>query len=174
MPNTMTLISTVTVGSGGAATIDFNSIPSTYTDLTIKLSIRSTNSSISQNGFLRFNGSSAMEYSDIYFYADSNSTVGTGKVLLNGDKLFFADMNGGSSTSSTFSSMEIYIPSYTSSNHKIVLTNSAMEQNATQAFQELDIAKWANTSAITSISLFPSANSFAQYSVASLYGIKNS
>jgi hypothetical protein len=35
---TMTALSTVTVGAGGAATIDFTSIPQTYTDLIVKIS----------------------------------------------------------------------------------------------------------------------------------------
>ena len=172
--NTMTLISTVTVGSGGAATIDFNSIPATYTDLQLKLSVRTTSGGVAENSFLRFNGSSANEYSDIYFYTDSNGTVGTGKVLSNGNKLFTSDINGDTSTASTFSNVDIYIPNYASSYHKTVLTTSAQENNTSAAFQELNIGKWANTSAITSISLFPSASSFKQHSVASLYGIKNS
>ena len=39
---TYTLISSVTVGAGGASSIDFTSIPSTYTDLLVKISARST------------------------------------------------------------------------------------------------------------------------------------
>ena len=41
MPNTFTLIASSTVGAGGASSIDFTSIPSTYTDLVIKASLRS-------------------------------------------------------------------------------------------------------------------------------------
>ena len=37
MANTYVAIATVTVGSGGAASIDFTSIPATYTDLVVKL-----------------------------------------------------------------------------------------------------------------------------------------
>ena len=40
MANTFKKIQTVTVGSGGAASIDFTSIPQTYTDLKIVLSAR--------------------------------------------------------------------------------------------------------------------------------------
>ena len=42
MAGTYKLIGSVTVGAGGAANIDFTSIPSTYTDLAIKVSYRST------------------------------------------------------------------------------------------------------------------------------------
>jgi hypothetical protein len=40
MALTYTAIKTVTVGSGGAANIDFTSIPQTYTDLVLKVSAR--------------------------------------------------------------------------------------------------------------------------------------
>ena len=40
MATTYTLISSVTVGSGGAANIEFTSIPSTYTDLLLKYYLR--------------------------------------------------------------------------------------------------------------------------------------
>ena len=40
MATTFTKIASVTVGSGGASSIDFTSIPSTYTDLCVKLSTR--------------------------------------------------------------------------------------------------------------------------------------
>jgi hypothetical protein len=36
MANTYEAIATVEVGSGGASTIDFTSIPSTYTDLVLR------------------------------------------------------------------------------------------------------------------------------------------
>ena len=42
MANTYELIASSTVGAGGASSIDFNSIPNTYTDLLVKLSGRSS------------------------------------------------------------------------------------------------------------------------------------
>ena len=46
MANTYTLISSVTVGSGGASSIDFTSIPATYTDLCLVWSGRSAGSDV--------------------------------------------------------------------------------------------------------------------------------
>jgi hypothetical protein len=43
---TMVKIDTVTVGSGGAASIEFTNIPQTYTDLQIVLSARSATSDV--------------------------------------------------------------------------------------------------------------------------------
>jgi hypothetical protein len=44
MATTYEIISSVTVGSGGAANIEFTSIPATYTDLYVLASIRSNRS----------------------------------------------------------------------------------------------------------------------------------
>jgi len=66
MANTYKLISSVTVGSGGAATIGFTSIPATYTDLLLSYSGR-----IDQTGNVRqvdisFN-SNTSNFSGLYF-----------------------------------------------------------------------------------------------------------
>jgi hypothetical protein len=47
-----------------------------------------------------------------------------------------------------------------------------MEQNGTTAYAELVAGLWADTSSITS--MLPAAANFAEYSTATLYGIKNS
>ena len=57
MPVTYQKIASVTVGSGGAASIDFTSIPSTYTDLALYHSLRSDNSEDYYG--LQFNSSSS-------------------------------------------------------------------------------------------------------------------
>jgi hypothetical protein len=46
MATTFIKIASVTVGSGGAASMDFTSIPSTYTDLVIKVSTRKVQSAV--------------------------------------------------------------------------------------------------------------------------------
>ena len=59
MPNTFTLIASSTVGAGGASSIDFTSIPSTYTDLCLKVSARSTATDTNVNMYVKFNGSTS-------------------------------------------------------------------------------------------------------------------
>ena len=66
MANTYTLISSVTVGSGGAANIEFTSIPATYTDLLLKLSTRTTRSTATDSNKLTVNSASA--YSLRFFF----------------------------------------------------------------------------------------------------------
>jgi len=59
MANTYQLISSTTVGAGGASSILFSSIPATYTDLILDLSVRTSNAASQAILDIKFNGSSA-------------------------------------------------------------------------------------------------------------------
>jgi hypothetical protein len=85
-------------------------------------------------------------------------------------------INRSTTTGSIFASGEIYIPNYTSANYKTVSTEGVEEDSvATTVYSELSTHTWANTAAITSLTLTPSGSgSFAQYSTFYLYGIANS
>ena len=56
MLNTYELIASTTVGSGGTSSINFNPIPSTYTDLKLICSIRTTQSSTNGSVRIGLNG----------------------------------------------------------------------------------------------------------------------
>ena len=64
MPDTFIKIASVTVGSGGASSIDFTSIPSTYTDLVVVHSLRGTNAAVYQQARIQFNGDTASNYTN--------------------------------------------------------------------------------------------------------------
>lgn len=167
MANTFVKIASVTVGSGGAANITFSSIPSTYTDLVVKSSTRQTSTSVAY-ATINFNGSSAnFTYRSI---EGDGSTVGS----FNGATGAFGVVNPSGYTANTFANIEFYIPNYTSSNYKSYSSDSVSETNATGAYADLIAGLWSNTAAITSIELTPGAGNFAQYSTATLYGIKKS
>ncbi len=159
-------ISTVVVGSGGAASISFSSIPGTYTDLVVKLSARTTDAGTSwQNILIRPNGATTSQ-SDKYVY-------GTGSVAASsGESNIKTWANQGGTTSSTFANSEIYIPNYAGSNNKSFSIDAVTEQNGTSALTFLGAALWSSSSAITSITLTPDTTNFAQYSTATLYGIR--
>ena len=74
----MELIQAVTVGAGGAAFIDFTSIPQTYTDLKIVVSGRTDRVRSNDGSYmtLNFNGSSANR-TDKYLY-NADGSVATG------------------------------------------------------------------------------------------------
>lgn len=167
MPTTYTLIASNTVGSGGAATVTFSSIPSTYTDLVIKSSTRSDGGSGGTGFSYTFNGSSS-SYSRIVLFG-SGSAAGSASA----STAAFGINNGPDTTASTFASNEIYIPNYAGSANKSISLDGVQENNASTAFAIFSAGLWSNTSAITSIAISGTGN-FVQYSSFYLYGIKNS
>jgi hypothetical protein len=174
MANTMTLIASSTVGAGGASSIDFTSIPSTYTDLVIKLSARTNNgSSVYDRLDMQFNSDTATNYKSILLYGLGSGTPSSdnGGGALNSIRFFYG--NGGATTANTFSSSDIYIPNYASSNQKSASLDSVVENNATSNIDALDAGLWTGTSTINAIKLFNVSNNFVQYSTAYLYGVKN-
>jgi hypothetical protein len=168
MPSAITLISSVTVGSGGTATIDFTSIPATYTDLLLKFSTRDTVSQNSANIKITFNSSSS-GYSE-------RLLLGTGTVTASNNQstTFFNYMYGSAALdiASTFGNGEMYIPNYAGSNNKSTSVDTVSEDNNTLAYTALTAGLWSNSAAITSITIAAVTN-FAQYSTAYLYGISN-
>lgn len=164
MANTYTLIASSTVGSGGAANIEFTSIPSTYTDLLLKISLRGSFAGVADNITLTINNSAI---------GTPKSVFGNGaSAVSNADPFVYT---ASTATASTFGNGEIYIPNYTSSNNKSISADTVSENNATTAYTFLTAALWSNSAAITSIKLAPAdGGTWNQYSTAYLYGIKNS
>jgi hypothetical protein len=173
MANTFYKISTVTVGSGGAATIDFTSIPQTYTDLQLVSSLRVTydggNSWI--DGIFTFNGTST-NYSERFQFGDG-STTGNASQSSTGLKWAGFAVDSGS-TANVFSNNFLYIRNYTTAKFKSISSESVTENNGAVAQQSLHSGLWSNTAAITQITITPGFGSFVQYSTATLYGIKSS
>lgn len=171
MANTFTKIATVTVGSGGASSISFSSIPSTYTDLCLLISAR--NKASNYGGFqMKFNGSTVgTNVTQKRLMGDgSSASSNTSKEVT---------WNLNNDTANTFANIQIYIPNYTSSNNKSASIDAVRENNATTAITMINAWLWSQTSAITQIELgtfdagFPN-DIFDQYSTATLYGISNS
>jgi hypothetical protein len=162
MANTMTLIASSTAGSGGVSSISFTSIPSTYTDLKIVLSVQSNEVGV------YFNGVTTNDSDKVLYYVGV-STVGSNG---NASKI---RLSTSPSPASTFGNAEVYIPNYLSSNFKSVSADSVSEDNGTTYNgMYLTAGLWSSTAAITSIQLIPSSGNLTQYSTAYLYGIKNS
>ena len=173
MADTFVKIATVTVGAGGAANMDFTSIPSTYTDLCVKVSVRKTDSG-NENMGIRFNATGGTGYSYKKLQG-TGSTVNSASGSATASIYMEDFIEGTDSTANTFANGEFYIPNYAGSTNKSVSADGVTENNATAARATLTAGLWSNTSAINQITLLPIAGgTFAQYSTATLYGIKNS
>jgi hypothetical protein len=168
MANTFELIASSTVGSGGASSIDFTSIPSTYTDLCIVASVRFANSFTTQGLAVKFNTLTTNQSVRILY--GNGSAAGSYT-----DTTVFANANANSSTANTFGNFQLYIPNYAGSNNKSMSIDAVSENNATASSQDLVATLWSASAAINAISLYNygSATTFMQYSTAYLYGVKN-
>ena len=168
MANTFTLIASSTVGSGGAATISFSSIASTYTDLCLKLSARATGTGTAKSVLISYNGS-ASSFTSRFLEGNGSSAAS-----YTSPAQFIGNFTGGGATTSTFGNLELYIPNYAGSANKSASSDAVTENNATTAYSDLTASLWSNTAAITSITLTPEAGiTFAEFSTAYLYGVKN-
>jgi hypothetical protein len=156
-------IGSVTVGSGGAASMSFSSIPSTYTDLVCKLSVRGDSL---YNVLMSINGSSSNflyrliegDGASAASYANTTGRLG----------------NTVTTTANTFTSIDLYIPNYAGSTNKSYSADAVAEANATTAYTDLTAGQWSNTTAISSLGFTMSTGNFTQYSTATLYGISKS
>jgi hypothetical protein len=172
MPSTYELITGETLASS-AASYTFTAIPSTYTDLVLRASIRTDVAAVSELLNYSFNGNTSAVYSYTFISGSgsaassgsgSNESIGYGSIA-----------NGNSGTSNTFGSYEIYIPSYTASQNKPHSINAVSENNATLALIRPTASLFRSTAAVTSINIYPnSTGNFLSGSSFYLYGIKNS
>lgn len=167
--NTYTLIEKIVVGAAGASSIEFTSIPQTYTDLVIKYALRGDAGAISRSVYVTFNNNTS-SYSDRYLQGDGSS-ASSGSNSGGTTKLYAGECTASTATSNTFGNQELYIPNYTGSNNKSVSIDAVAETNATTQYMSLVASLWSNSAAITSIKLVPGTGNFVQYSTAYLYGV---
>jgi hypothetical protein len=170
MPSTYELIASNTVGSGGVGSVTFSSIPSTYTDLLIKVSSRDSGANYVNNLLVTFNASTS-GYSDRMLYSTGLSALSASNTSV--ARFAFAYSAGATATSNTFSNGEIYIPNYTGANNKSASFDFVTENNNSNSFADLAANILANTAAITSVTFTASSATLQQYSTFYLYGIKN-
>jgi hypothetical protein len=164
----------VVVGSGGATDITFSAIPATYTDLVLKVSVRSDRTAAISDGLLLKVNGSASTYTDRYLQGAGSGTPSSGTSPFGTTRIYTGEMDTNGATASTFASFDIYIPNYAGSTYKSLSSDSVMEQNATTAYATLAAGLWSNTAAITSIQLtFSNSTTFVQHSTAYLYGVSN-
>lgn len=157
------LANTVTVGSGGAFSIDFANISQTGKDLLILISGRSQENNIS----LTFNNDSGSNYPQIGLEANYSGNPFANPYTTTRISTF---INSTSRTANTFSSTRIYIANYTSTTDKDVSIESSVENNDnSSALTMIKAAKWTGTSAITSLGL--SSTNMVQGTIVSLYVI---
>ena len=164
-------IYTQTVGSGGAASITFNNIPQTFTDLKVVISARSTQAAIVQSMPMGFNANAAgAVFSQTWIVGDglyvSSSRYGSNV------NLYPFYINGANATANTFGNGEIYISNYSSTTtYKSIICDGITETNAASGLNiQLNAMLYSSNTAVSSITLYGNP-SFVQYSTFTLYGV---
>ena len=173
MANTYTLISS-NVLSSSAASVTFSAIPSTYTDLVLRASVRGDGTGYQSPFRLKINADTGTNYSRTRLYGIGSSAV-TNRATDEADNIDTAFFNQSTSTSNTFSNIEVYVPNYLSTVAKPISGNGALENDSTTDWiRSVHAVLYRGTSAITSLEFFTNSGSFVSGSSFYLYGIKNS
>ena len=172
MATTYTLIDKAIL-TGSQATVSFTglgSYSSTFTDLLVKVSARSDSSTTGIN--IGFN-SNTSSYTEKRLYGTGSGSPASDS---GGSSAYISNtmINDSGYTANTFGNGEIYIPNFSSSNHKSISVDGVSENNATTALMMFTAGLWSNTAAITSIQLTSNVGNFVSGSSFYLYGIKNS
>ena len=164
-------IATVTVGAGGSSSIDFTSIPSTYTNLQIRGIGRTTTAAAGGSNFgVRFNSDTGSNYS----YHKMQNLSGTPDAGGGGNtnQVYFADLiSRDGNTASVYSAFIIDILDYKDTNKYKTVRGMAGWNASGSGVLGISSGVWQNTNAITAINLVPS-DDFKQYTQFALYGIK--
>jgi len=168
-------IATVAVGSGGQASIQFTSIPSTYKDLQIRLYGKSTWDNYYENIALQVNGSSTATDYKYSHYLQGDGSVVAG--AFTGVPYAFAGQITGSLSGKTsmFGMATIDILDYANTNkYKTIRGISGFDVVTSNQCSAIYVSSaYYSTTAISSLLLLPgSGSNFAQYTSAALYGIK--
>lgn len=159
----MQLIETIEVGSGGAASIEFTSIPQDGVDLVVLISGRAANAADYRNLELSINSSTSNQ--------TAKRLVGDGSSVASNSNNVIDAIPAASATANTFGSICITFSNYAGSTNKSISIDAVTENNATAARAAISAHLWSQTSAITSIGFAPFGEDFVQYSTASLYKI---
>jgi hypothetical protein len=175
-PSSFESIATVTVGSGGTASVTFSSIPATYTHLQIRFICVATTGT--QDLKMNFNSDTGSNYSYHTVYgggATANTTAGasTSRIVCGTN----AGGNGSFAISMSAGIIDILDYANTNKFKTTRVLNGFDTNNATTSSNNETIAlgsgNWRSTSAITNIVLaIDGVDNLRQYSQFALYGIR--
>lgn len=171
MPGSYESIQTL-VGNGSASQLTFSSIPSTYSHLQIRLTVRGTRSYSSEQLYIRLNGDSGSNYRYHYMYGESSSVaVGASGA----DTVFLInEFPAANETANIYSSSIVDILDYGNANKNTTMRSlSAYDNNGNSSYQGktwFGSGLWVNTAAVTSITVL-SNGPFASNTSIALYGV---
>lgn len=164
--NSYESIAVSSVGSGGASSVSFTNIPSTYTHLQIRW-IALTSSNNADLAF-RLNGDTGTNYT--FHGIEGNGTSASGSN--NGTGLTSTPLGIGTSTANVAGVGVLDLLDYASTNkYKTARSLFGYDSNGA-GYIIMRSGLWSSTSAVNSVTIFSSPGNINQYSHFALYGIK--
>lgn len=161
----MTLIEAVELSSS-ATSINLLDIPQDYTDLMLQCRLRGSSDKWAG---IRLNNDGGFVYSYSVLWADGATTDASANSSNSYIDLYPINYTG-TTPSTSFGSMQIVIPNYTTSNNpKTIGAEGVATDNGTDVLQVIHSAEFARTTAITRISFI--GDTFQAGSKVYLYGI---
>lgn len=162
--STYTLIASANLSSGSAANITFSSIPQSFTDLVVWLSVR--NNGGNYGGYWAGINNANSTGSRLQM---RNDTASTRADMI--DSLYWPLV--GDSPLDNYAQGYIYIPNYKNSTRTKVYWAQGMRHQGNPGVFARTIAISGQTGAITSLVIGTDIDAIAQHSTAYLYGISN-
>ena len=161
----------VSVGSAGASTITFSSIPSTYKHLQIRAIARTARNEPEDYIYLRFNSDTGNNYAWHNIEASGSNVVAN--PIPSTAQIFTIFTTTAQSGANIFGTGIVDILDYeNTSKYKTVRTLTGDDKNGS-GFMVFASGLWQNTNAVSTITLTNhGATNFQQYSQFALYGIK--
>ena len=173
IPTDFESIATVTVGGGGAATVTFSSIPSTYAHLQVRIMARNAaTGGTTQNLNMTINNDSGANYTLHQLEGSGSSVNAYGEGLGRTNCVQVVHIPTSTAASSIFGVGIIDILDYTNTN-KICTVRSlrGQEQNGSGSIG-LHSYLYNSTTAISRLDFVGGGGDIVQYSSFALYGIK--
>ena len=165
----------VTVGAGGASSIEFTGIPPVYRHLQIRGIARHGTAASTADVLLRLNGDTGSNYAYHRLFGDGGSAGADGYASQSSGGSVLGIVPASGALANAFGVFVIDILDYASTSKNTTLHWSyGLELNANNTTGRVGVSSnlWTSTNAVTSINLYPSsAYNFVQRSAAALYGI---
>jgi len=168
VPTSFESIATVTVGSGGAANVEFTSIPATYSHLQIRGIARSTNAGSGIDiCLLQFNSDTGSNYARHSVGGNGSSTFT--QVASSTTGIWVCAMWEDLISASMYGAAVVDILDYANTNkYKTVRSLEGLDKNSasgTTGEVALRSGLWQNTNAVTSIKLTANLKQYSHFAL---------
>jgi hypothetical protein len=162
-------LATVTVPSGGAATVTFAGIPTGYKHLQIRGISRSSGAYSYDQTNMQFNGDTGSNYSWHQLNGNGSSTTSNGGTSTTFMRI--VDQTAANNNANAFGGFVIDVLDYANVNkNKTVRSLWGYEDNSSGTVG-IRSGNWRSTSAVTSIT-FTCSDNWVQYTQFALFGVK--